>query len=126
MGYGRARPEPHLPYPERPTGPSKVRTESSRTSLHPKGESWRGIDPRTKTDIAWNKIRRRITRWNPDVQIADWREIALDKLLTAAWEKVRKRLEAGETLELETEYETFVSRALEESVTTLPATDEVG
>jgi hypothetical protein len=39
-----------------------------------------------ETDLRWNRIRRRLTR-ELDTQIADWREDALNKLLSDAWEK---------------------------------------
>ena len=77
-----------------------------------------------ETDLRWNKIRRRITR-ELDIQIADWREITLDKLLTPAWEKFRESLESGTVVELEADYEAWVAKALEESVTIRPVTDEV-
>lgn len=77
-----------------------------------------------ETDLRWNRIRRRITR-ELDIQIADWREATLDKLLTPAWEKFREALESGDVIELEADYEAWVARALEESVTIKPVTDEV-
>lgn len=66
-------------------------------------------------DLRWNAIRRRITR-ELDTQIAEWREEALNNLLTAAWDKFRAALETGERLELEASYETFVAQALEEAI----------
>lgn len=73
---------------------------------------------RTKdqTDLNWNKIRRRITR-ELDIQIADWREEALNNLLGAAWQKYAAALDKGEILGLEADYEAWVARALEETVT---------
>ena len=68
-----------------------------------------------ETDIAWNRIRRRITR-ELDTQIAEWREDALNKLLTEAWTKYVKSLESGDVLQLEAGYPEFISKALEESV----------
>lgn len=81
---------------------------------------------RTKDDVdlRWNKIRRRLTR-ELDIQIADFREEALNALLGGAWEKFRKALESGEVLELEADYETWVARALEQHVTIKPAPDAV-
>lgn len=68
-----------------------------------------------ETDLAWNRTRRRITR-ELDIQIADWREKALDALLTSAWKQYAASLSAGETLELEASYETFVAKALDDAV----------
>lgn len=68
-----------------------------------------------ETDIAWNRIRRRITR-ELDTQIADWREDALNKLLSEAWIRYAKSLETGVVLELEAGYEEWVGRALEHAV----------
>ncbi len=55
-------------------------------------------------DLAWNKIRRRLTR-ELDTQIADVREEILDRLLTEGWTEFKKALERGETLELESRHE---------------------
>ena len=68
---------------------------------------------RTKDDVdlRWNRIRRRIVR-ELDTQIADWREQALNELLTSAWEKYKAALSTGTVLELEASYETFVGQAL--------------
>lgn len=76
---------------------------------------------RTKdqTDLNWNKIRRRITR-ELDIQIADWREEALNDLLGGAWEKYAASLSTGEVLELDGEYESWVQRALQAAVTIKP------
>lgn len=71
---------------------------------------------KAQTDIDWNRLRRRITR-ELDIQIAEWREVALNELLTGAWEKFAASLSAGETLELEASYESFVAKALDDAVT---------
>lgn len=73
-----------------------------------------------ETDLRWNKIRRRITR-ELDIQLADWRENALNDLLTSAWQKYAASLSTGEVIELEADYESWVSRALEQAVTLKPA-----
>lgn len=72
---------------------------------------------RTKdsVDLAWNRIRRRITR-ELDTQIAEWREQALNELLSSAWERYKTSLASGEVLELEAKYETFVGQALGEVI----------
>lgn len=46
------------------------------------------------------------------MQIADWREEALNELLSGAWEQYKKALQTGEVLELEARYESFVAGAL--------------
>jgi hypothetical protein len=52
------------------------------------------------------------------LQIADWREAALNELLSGAWEQYKKALSTGEVLELEARYETFVAQALNEVIDT--------
>jgi hypothetical protein len=66
-------------------------------------------------DLRWNRIRRRITR-ELDLQIADWREEALNELLGGAWTQYQKSLQTGEVLELEAKYESFVKDVLDEVV----------
>jgi hypothetical protein len=62
-------------------------------------------------DLRWNRIRRRITR-ELDLQIADWREQALNELLGGAWDEYKKAIASGEVLELEASYTQFVAEAL--------------
>lgn len=64
-----------------------------------------------EVDLRWNRIRRRITR-ELDLQIADWREEALNELLTGAWEQYKKALSTGDVLELEAKYASFVAGVL--------------
>lgn len=66
-------------------------------------------------DLRWNKIRRRITR-ELDVQIADWREEALNELLSGAWEQYKAAISTGEVLELEVGYSQFVTKALSDVI----------
>lgn len=73
-----------------------------------------------ETDLRWNRIRRRITR-ELDIQLADWREEALNNLLGSAWQKYAASLSTGEVLELEADYESWVARALDEAITIRPA-----
>lgn len=68
-----------------------------------------------ETDLRWNRIRRRITR-ELDIQLADWREEALNNLLSQAWTKYAASLSTGDVIELEPEYETWVAKALDEAV----------
>lgn len=72
-----------------------------------------------ETDLRWNRIRRRITR-ELDTQIADWREEALNTLLSDAWARYVKSLESGEVLELDAGYAEFVGKALEDAVRAAP------
>lgn len=62
-------------------------------------------------DLLWNKIRRRLTR-ELDIQIADWREDALNKVLGGAWEHFQEAISTGKTLEIEAAYSQFVSGVL--------------
>lgn len=66
-------------------------------------------------DLAWNRIRRRLTR-ELDLQIADWREQTLNELLGAAWEQYKTAIATGEVLEIEASYTQFVSEALADVV----------
>lgn len=67
------------------------------------------------TDLRWNRIRRRLTM-ELDLQVKDWREEALNRLLSGAWTEYVKALGDGEVLELEAHYDTWVAQALNESV----------
>lgn len=67
-------------------------------------------------DLRWNKIRRRITR-ELDLQIADWREEALNRLLSSAFEQYVEAISEGKILELEAKYEsTFVAAVLDDVI----------
>lgn len=68
-----------------------------------------------EVDLRWNRIRRRITR-ELDLQIADWREEALNELLGGAWEQYKKALTTGDVLELEAKYESFVRDVLDDVI----------
>lgn len=68
-----------------------------------------------ETDLRWNRIRRRLTM-ELDLQVRDWREEALNRLLSGAWTEYVKALGSGEVLELEAHYDTWVAQALNESV----------
>lgn len=67
-----------------------------------------------ETDLRWNRIRRRLTR-ELDTQIADWREDALNRLLSGAWEKYTEALSSGTKLELEAHYGAWVAGALDDA-----------
>ena len=62
---------------------------------------YRGKD---STDLAWNRIRRQITR-DLDTGLQNLREEILNTELIDAWERYSTALAAGKTLELEAEYE---------------------
>lgn len=64
-------------------------------------------------DLVWNKIRRRLTR-ELDTQLQDWREDALNKVLSDAWDRYAKAIASGDVLELEAEYVSFVGKALDD------------
>lgn len=68
-----------------------------------------------EVDLRWNRIRRRITR-ELDLQIADWREEALNELLSGAWEQYKNALSTGDVLELEAKYESFVKGVLDDVI----------
>jgi hypothetical protein len=68
-----------------------------------------------EVDLRWNRIRRRITR-ELDIQLADWREEALNELLGGAWEQYKKALQTGDVLELEAKYESFVKAVLDDVI----------
>lgn len=71
-------------------------------------------------DMRWNRIRRRLTR-ELDTQVADWREEALNRLLTGAWDQYVEALNTGKKLELEGAYKSWVAEALNEELKQLMA-----
>lgn len=68
-------------------------------------------------DLRWNRIRRRLTR-ELDTQLADWREEALNRILSGAWEKYTEAISTGKVLELEQRYESFVGDVLDDVIET--------
>lgn len=50
------------------------------------------------------------------MQIADWREAALNELLTGAWDQYKTALASGDVLELEAKYESFVKDVLDDVI----------
>lgn len=54
-------------------------------------------------DLAWNRIRRRITR-ELDIAIADAREEAINMLLTKAFDEFTTALGEGKVPEIESKY----------------------
>ena len=67
-----------------------------------------------ETDLRWNSIRRRLTK-ELDVQIADFREEALNQLLGGAWREYVAALGEGKVLELEAGYKDWVTQALKDA-----------
>jgi hypothetical protein len=61
-----------------------------------------------------------------DIQIRDWREDALNRLLAGAWDAYSKSIATGEVLELEAHYDTWVAKALNDSVHVEVGHDETG
>lgn len=64
-----------------------------------------------ETDLAWNRIRRQITR-DTDTRIQNFREKLLDELLTAAWDRYTAAIETGDLVELEDEATRWVDDLL--------------
>jgi hypothetical protein len=60
-----------------------------------------------ETDMAWNQIRRQLTR-TLDTAILNKREEALNVLLTQAWDKFAKSLETGDVMRLDDKYRELV------------------
>lgn len=61
-----------------------------------------------ETDLAWNRIRRRITR-ELDTEIANAREEALNTLLSKAWDEYTTALGEGKVPEIESKYTNLVT-----------------
>lgn len=68
-----------------------------------------------ETDLAWNRIRRRITR-ELDTEIANKREEMLNSLLTKAWSDYSIALGEGRVPEVETKYANLVRAILSDVV----------
>ena len=65
-----------------------------------------------ENDLAWNKIRRRITR-ELDTRIADAREEWLNSLLVGAWDKYTQALDSDEVPELDDESTTWIAETVD-------------
>lgn len=78
---------------------------------------------KNEDDLRWNRIRRRLTR-EYDTRLQDFREVQLNKILSFAWDQYAKSLETGEKLEIESDYRDWVTKALEQSVTSPILDDE--
>ncbi len=60
------------------------------------------------TDLAWNRIRRRLTR-ELDTEIQNAREDALNQLLGKAWDDYVKAIGEGTVPEIESKYTNLVT-----------------
>ena len=69
-----------------------------------------------ETDLAWNRIRRRVTR-ELDIAIADAREEALNALLAKAWDDFVKAIGDGTVPEVESRYSEFAASIVKDIVT---------
>lgn len=67
------------------------------------------------TDLAWNRIRRRITR-ELDTEVQNAREEILNSLLTKAWDDYAEALGEGRVPEIETKYTRLVVDILKDVV----------
>lgn len=63
-------------------------------------------------DLAWNKIRRKITR-ELDTRIMDAREEWLNELLVAAWDEYTKAIDKGTVPELEEKATVWIQESVE-------------
>jgi hypothetical protein len=69
-------------------------------------------------DLAWNRIRRRITR-ELDSEIQNAREEALNAILTKAWDDYTTALGQGKVPEIESKYSNL-ARAVVSDVVEIP------
>lgn len=68
-----------------------------------------------ESDLAWNRIRRRITR-EVDTEVQNAREEILNSLLSKAWEDYAEALGEGRVPEVETKYTQLVTGILNDVV----------
>lgn len=68
-----------------------------------------------ETDLAWNRIRRRITR-ELDTEVQNAREEILNTLLSKAWADYAEALGEGRVPEVETKYTRLVTNILQDVV----------
>lgn len=70
---------------------------------------------KSEDDLAWNRIRRRITR-ELDSEIQNAREEALNAVLTKAWDDYTTALGQGKVPEMESKYSSFASAIVKDLV----------
>ena len=68
-----------------------------------------------ETDMAWNRIRRKVTR-ALDTEIQNRREEVLNDLLAGAWEEFSLSLKQGTVVELEDKYEKLIGEIVQDAV----------
>ena len=68
-----------------------------------------------ETDLAWNRIRRRLTR-ELDTEIQNRREEALNALLSKAWDDYVKAIGEGKVPEVESKYSSLVTAVVEDTI----------
>lgn len=80
---------------------------------------------RTKDDVdlAWNRIRRQITR-DLDTEIQNARESALNVLLSKAWDDYTTALGEGTVPEVEARYTRLVQQIVSDVVPAVEGGDE--
>lgn len=67
------------------------------------------------TDLAWNRIRRRLTR-ELDTEIQNRREEALNALLSKAWDDYVRAIGEGKVPEVESRYSNLVGAVVQDVV----------
>lgn len=65
-----------------------------------------------EVDLRWNAVRRAATA-RVDLEVKTYREKRLNDVLTKLWNTFAVALSQGDIVELEPEYETWVSDALD-------------
>lgn len=73
-------------------------------------------------DLAWNRIRRHVTR-ELDTEIANRREEALNVLLSTAWDEFTSAIESGSVPEVESKYTKFAATIVADVVSAPEITD---
>jgi hypothetical protein len=81
-----------------------------------KGPALARYREKTPDEIAWNDLRRRLTR-SLDTEIAAFREVVLNKLLTGAFDEYTKSLESGEQIVLENNVAAWIGDAMTQVLT---------
>lgn len=70
---------------------------------------------KSEDDLAWNRIRRRITR-ELDSEIQNAREEALNAVLTKAWDEYTTALGQGKVPEVESKYSNLAHAVVDDIV----------
>lgn len=73
-----------------------------------KGEPLARYREKDETDLAWNRIRRHVTR-ELDTEIQNRREEALNALLSKAWHEYTQAIGEGRVPEVESKYTNLVT-----------------